>query len=118
MQVGKVYSGWGSVIDPAIPAVVRTYGMASLIRPMPETGKTLNLGGDIPPAYSLPSKFPQFTLFDDAAGTRLWTKTLPVTLPLNHGALTHWGTNGVALRATSYYARDAAPAIFLFRFPM
>lgn len=91
---GLIYDGWGSVVDPAIPAVIATYDNQGLILPFPDLGKVAILGGVPPPGDAIESAPPTLTLNDIAGGTRLWTLSIPAQTTLNHGPMIRWEQNG------------------------
>lgn len=111
---GLVYDGWGAVVDPIKPLVVRTYDNVGLMVPFLDVEKVLILGDVPPPGYSVLSLSPVLSLHDSNSGLRLWSLPLPVQIASNHGPMIRWGTNGIALRESQTY-NLAAPSIDLFR---
>jgi len=111
---GLVYDGWGAVVDPSLPLVVKTYDSAGLILPLLDLQKLLILGDVPPPSYPVLSLGPVLSLHDYKSGLRLWSLPLPLQISLNHGPMIRWGTNGIALRESQAY-NVAAPGIDLFR---
>ena len=111
---GLIYDGWGTVVDPTVPEIVRTYDNEGLIAPPPVSQTVLILGDVPPPGYAVLQLGPVLTGYNGSSGDRMWSLALPVSLATNHGPMFQWGTDGVVLRETQADS-VAGPGIDLFR---
>lgn len=111
---GLIYSGWGTVVDPAIPQVVRTYDNQGLIALPAASQNVLILGSVPPPGYTVSSLGPTLAAYSGTSGQRIWSLPLPVSFTSNHGPMLRWGTDGVVLREQVSIG-NTAPGIDLFR---
>lgn len=111
---GVIYGAWGTLVDPAIPAVVRTYDNQGLIAPSPISELVLILGGVPPPGYSVFPVTPVLTAYTGSSGDRIWSLALPLNFATNHGPMFQWSADGVVLREPQVNS-VTAPGIDLFR---
>ena len=111
---GILYSQWGMFLDPARGSLIGRFPAAGLIRPLPELGRTVILGGDLAIGFSSPNAPLHLMVFENFTDRRLAAIRLPAVMSHSRARLEHWGADGLAFRETNPHDRSTE-RVFLFR---